>query len=268
MFRELFIILGFSLFGPGNGFVLPTSSTSCKQSLVVRSMDASALQEIEAARSAFVLCFAGAVGSAAVGREAIPVTYREWQKRNELKGKGTSLGGQDLELFGYPEPVYSKDVMSVLKNNMTVNEMMEAYPVEGALPGYLRYESLAKANEGTSQMAVRAVFDSIAMGINKNQVNPFLAEQKMELFKEDIGLLKENSQLTKTVGVTALVLLLSILGAADFFAVYHLWHGWFPEWHGFDQMPYSLFDERGISNLASTFIMDLPAADSSGAFPM
>ena len=32
-------------------------------------MDAAAIQEIEAARAAFVLCFFGAVGSAAVGRE-------------------------------------------------------------------------------------------------------------------------------------------------------------------------------------------------------
>ena len=105
-------------------------------------------------------------------------------------------------------------------------------------------------------------------GINKNQVNPSEAVQKMELFRQDLGRMKENIQLTKTVGVSALVILLTILGTADYFAVYHLWHGWFPEWHGFDQLPFSLFDERGITQLASSFILDVPPADASGAFPL
>ena len=195
------------------------------------------------------------------------MTFREWKKTNELKGKGKTLGGAEIDLFGYPEPVYTNDVMSVLNNNMTVVEIMEAYPVPGAIPGCLRFESLAQANAGISQMAVRAVFDAVAVGINKNQVAPSVAEQKMELFKQDLGLMSQNSRLTKTLGVTALVVLLSILGAADYFAVYHLWHGWFPEWQGFDSMPASLFDERGFSNLAECYIGDLPEIESD-AFPL
>ena len=153
---------------------------------------------------------------------------------------------------------------------MSVFDMIEEYPVEGALPGYLRFESLALANAERSQIAVRAVFDSIATGINKNQVSPYVAERKMEQFKGDLDLMKQNSQLTKTIGVTALVLLLSIIGSADFFAVYHLLHGWFPGWQGFAEFPTSLLDERGITSLPSFFTLDVPMADGppSGSFPM
>ena len=91
---------------------------------------------------------------------AIPVTYREWKKTNDLKDKGDSLGGPEIELFGYPAPIYSNDVMSILNNNMSVYEIVEKYPVEGALPGYLRYESLVQANPEVQPMAVRAVFDA------------------------------------------------------------------------------------------------------------
>ena len=46
---------------------MPTTSTTSTSMNMI--MDAAAIQEIEAARAAFVLCFFGAVGSAAVGRE-------------------------------------------------------------------------------------------------------------------------------------------------------------------------------------------------------
>lgn len=182
---------------------------------------------------------------------------------------GTSLGGEQLDLIGYPEPVYANDVMAVLENNITtISEIMEAYPIENALPGYLRYEALAQANDNIPQVAVRAVFDALAVGINKNSVNPQTAVAKMALFRDDLNEMMQNSRTTRALGVTALVLLLSILGVADFFAVYHLWKGWFPTWQGFDQIPFSIFDERGIVNLAASFLGDVPAADIGDAFPM
>jgi hypothetical protein len=93
---------------------------------------------------------------------------RELKKVNALKGQGhSSMSGDQLDLFGYPEPVYSDDVKAILNNNMTVYEMVSEYPIEGQLPGYLRFESLAQANAEVSQVAVRALFDSIAIGLNK-----------------------------------------------------------------------------------------------------
>ena len=43
----------------------------------------------------------------------IPVTIREWKKVNALKGQGkSSMSGEQLDLIGYPEPVYSDDIMA------------------------------------------------------------------------------------------------------------------------------------------------------------
>jgi len=237
----------------------------------VQAMDAAMIQEMETARAAFALCFAGAIGTAAVGREVIPVTIREWKKLNALKGQGYSTqSGDQLDLFGYPEPVYSNDVMAIISNNMTVYEMVNEYPIQGQLPGYLRFESLAMANADKSQVAVRAVFDSIAVGVNKNSVAPSIAAEKFELYKrEGLDMMTKNSRLSKTIGVAALVVLLSLLGAADYFAIFHLFHGWFPEWSGTTGLPLSLLDFSAYSSLPSSYMNDVPPMPvASGAFPM
>ena len=50
----------------------------------------------------------------------IPVTLREWKKVKELKGQGvSSMSGEVLDLFGYPEDVYSADVMTIINNNIS-----------------------------------------------------------------------------------------------------------------------------------------------------
>lgn len=234
-------------------------------------MDAAMIEEMQTARAAFILCFAGALGTAAVGREVIPVTLREWKKLNALKGQGySSQSGEQLELFGYPEPVYSDDVMAIINNNMTVYEMVDTYPIEGQLPGYLRFESLAKANADAPQVAVRAVFDSIAVGVNKNSVAPSIAAAKLEEYKrEGLDNLTKNSRLSKTIGVAALVILLTLLGSADYFALFHLFHGWFPEWSGTARLPLSLLDFPAYSSLPSCYMNDVPPMPiASGAFPM
>lgn len=246
-----------------------------RQSLTPLQMDPAMIQDMETARIAFALCFFGAIGSAAVGREVIPVTWREYQKLSQMKGKGAAtIGGTDLNLFGYPEPVYTEDVVKVLNNNMTVYEMVKQYPVVGQLPGYLRFESLAQANTDTSQVAVRAVFDSVALGMNKNSVDPRKAAEKLELYKleAESGLptMKSNIQLNKTLGAVALVLLLSVIGAADYFSLFHLFHGWFPEWGGTSRLPASLLDFGSLTTLPNYFINDVPTMPTaaSDAFPM
>lgn len=237
----------------------------------VQAMDAAMIAEMQTARAAFVLCFAGAIGTAAVGREVIPVTLREWKKVNALKGQGYSTkSGEELDLFGYPEPVYSDDVMAIINNPMTVNEMVNEFPIEGQLPGYLRFESMAQANAETSQVAVRAVFDSIAVGLNKNSVAPSIAVQKLEDYRrEGLDMMTKNSRLSKSIGVSALVILLGLLGAADYFALFHLFKGWFPEWSGTAGLPLSLLDFSAYSSLPSCFMNDVPPMPiESGAFPM
>ena len=88
MLFGLSFITGFCLLSFGNGFA-PAIKTSIKPNLMVRNMDAAAIQEIEAARSAFVLCLAGALGSAAVGREGefwfVVSLSSEWIRFCQLK---------------------------------------------------------------------------------------------------------------------------------------------------------------------------------------
>ena len=315
----------------GLGHMSSSSSSNYQEAstttTAMRAMDVGMIQEMETARAAFVLCFAGALGTAAVGREGelrpidsaddlrgairhivifrqnfspvvvsfcviphfflfrhrffyafcqnsiavIPVTLRELKKVNALKGQGrSSMSGEKLDLFGYPEAVYSDDIKAILNNNMTVYEIVSEYPIEGQLPGYLRFESLAQANAEVSQIAVRALFDSIAIGLNKNSVAPSVAAEKLELYKrEGLDMMTSNSRLNKTIGVSALVILLGLLGAADYFAIFHLFHGWFPEWSGTAGLPFSLLDFGAYSSLPSCFMNDIPPLPvASGAFPM
>lgn len=253
--------LGFS-----KGFVPTAKPIATPQHLQVRPsttslnivLDPDLLLEAKTARIAFALCFFGAVGSAATGREIFPKVSNQWKRYLELKGQGDSLGGEEIDFFGYPEPIYTNDIIKVLNNEMGPLEMVKEYPKEGTYPNALHFDSMAKANEGVSQMAVRAVFDSMVLGINKNQINPLKAEFKIKRYQADLDLLKEDHKKGRTVGVTALVTLFAVLGLADYFSVYHLLHGWFPGWQGFAEFPTSLFDERGLSTLSDYFTYDLP----------
>lgn len=245
------------------------------------AIDQATILDMESARAAFVLCFFGAVGSAAVGREVIPVTIREQKKLQDLVGKGVAtVEGTELNLFGYPEPVYAEDVLTIInnQNRTTIYDIVKTYPVPNQVPGMLRFESLAQANAEVSQVAVRAVFDAIAIGINKNSVAPRTAVRKLEQFQsdEDNGLakLKSNSQLSKTIGVCALAILLGLIGGADYFAIFHLIHGWFPEWAGKESLPFSLLDFPKMATLPQYFMNDVPTtsdivvATPADAFPM
>ena len=221
----------------------------------------------------------------------IPVTWNEYQKLNALVGKGTAtVDGTELDLLGYPEPVYKEDVLAIINNhphhNMTIHDIVEKYPIPNQIPGMLRFESLALANAGISQVAVRAVFDSIAIGMNKNSVAPQVAIEKFAQYNNNndsnsnggdgggLDIMKSNSQLSKTIGVTALMFLLSLIGTADYFAVFHFIHGWFPEWSGTSQLPGSLFDFKNLVELPHFFMNDVPTTATtttiveSNVFPM
>ena len=91
-------------------------------------MDAPSIEDIKSARAAFALCFFGAAGSASLGREVIPKTWGQWERTNALKGTGAEgSGGEEMDLFGYPEPVYTADVVKVLNNKMKPSEIEKYY---------------------------------------------------------------------------------------------------------------------------------------------
>lgn len=232
--------------------ISPTSKT-------VLGMDLALINEIKAARGAFLLSFFGAVGTASVGRAAIPITLNRIKFIRDLAGQGESLGGESISLFGYPEDIKSKDVEKILSNNMTMNEIVQTFPIEKTRPGFLSYFAFLKANEDVYPLAVRAVFDSFYLGINKNIVNPNTAQTKIDSYRSDINTLKRENIKSLTVGVSALIILLGLLGFVDGFAVYHAWRGWFPEWQGFSNLPMSLFDKDiGVLTISNFWIEDVP----------
>jgi len=222
-------------------------------------IDTDILLEAKGARGAFFLCFFGAGGSAATGRVTIPKLIDQWKGYLALKGQGTSAGGEKVDFFGYPEPIYSGDIQKVLNNKMKPSQMASKYPPTAKTRDlFLNFESMLEANPNVASMSVRAVFDSMALGISKNSIYIPDVEEKLQAYRNDLELMKKDNTAGKAVGLSALVLLLILLGLADYFAFYHLFKGWFPGWTGFVEFPQSLFDERGLLALPSFFMADLP----------
>jgi len=263
------IVSFLAVIGLSNGFVVPPAginepaATAAARTTTSLNLDASIVTEMGAARGAFGLCFFGAAGSASLGREVLPKTWNHYWGVQALKGKGAApSGGEEFGMVGYPEPVYAEDIRKVVNNRISVAEMNKKYPIEGTFPGYFHFESMAAANEKVAPLvAVRAVYDTLSTGINKDQINSIVATEQLELYKNDLDLIKKNLLVSKAVGLSAFFLLLGLLGLADYFTIFHLWHGWFPEWQGFDAMPGSLFDERGILSLPNYFYLGIPEPD-------
>lgn len=222
-------------------------------------IDADVINEMTNSRITFWLCAFGATGSAAVGRAAIPKTIDAIKLNLSLAGKGNTTDGEDLGLIGYPEPIYREDVEKILNNPIPISEIVQNYPVPGRMPNMLQYESLAEVNPDVNPLAVRAVFDSLVIGINKNSAPPRTAQENLEKFKEDITALKSQNNIGKVIGFTALIFLLSLIGGADWFAFYHGWKGWFPLWPGLSNFPASLVSpETGITAIPKYWLSDIP----------
>ena len=49
---------------------------------------------------------------------------------------------QQMDLLGYPEPIYENDLKKIISNNMTIPEIIESFPIENQIPGRSRTEEL------------------------------------------------------------------------------------------------------------------------------
>ena len=47
-----------------------------------------------------------------------------------------------MDLLGYPEPIYENDIKKIIRNNMTIPEIVESFPIENQIPGKSRIEDL------------------------------------------------------------------------------------------------------------------------------
>ena len=203
----------------------------------------------ELARKAFFIWFFGASGAAGIARSAFPRMYRSTMTIQSLKGVGPTLGGETIgisPLCFFPEDLAIKDVEQVVNNPLSVAEIVERHPIEGnflAKKGYLTFEAFNLANEGANPLAIRGIFDTFNQ--STNVCEPEIAQAKLTSYREDPTLLRGALLKSKVVGFFAVFTLLFLLGFADIVAAGHAYHGWFPDWPGGKNFPWSLFDPDG-----------------------
>ena len=277
-----------------------SSSVVLDAGIVPTSVEA--IQEMTNARFAFALCFYGAAGVGSIGRQIIPVVFGRYRTTSALESSdGAAVAGsssnnlqnddddEDLGIWGYPEKIYRKDVVTILNNPLTPLAIANKYPIaqdedadkryqythmKDAVP-FLGYDGFERANPNANPVALRAVFDSFSNSIGgSNAVSPITAQNNIDSFLQlsDSGKRRGKATVTgelakklnggKTTGIIAFGFVLVLLGVGDYLAIFHLWKGWFPEWLGFSDIPGSLFDKDiGIAVLPNFFVSDVPAAN-------
>lgn len=192
------------------------------------------LNEVEEARTQFFGWFFGASGGAGIARSAFPRMYGQVQYIQSLKGSVPSLGGETLKLSplcGYPEDLSVKDLEKVLNNKMNIQQIVQKYPIENnflSRKGYVTFAAFELGNKGANPLAVRAIFDTFAQ--STDVCDPFIAQDKIDSYKEDIYLIKGSLAYSKVTGYAAIFTLLFLLGLADFIAAGHARDGWFHDW--------------------------------------
>jgi hypothetical protein len=166
-----------------------------------------------------------------------------------LKEQGPTMGGVETlglsPLCGYPEDLKVKDVEKILNNKLSIERVVEKYPIEDnflSRKGYLTFAAFEQANNGANPLALRAIFDTFAQ--STDCCAPDIAQQKMDSYKEDSSRINGALVYAKVAGYSAIFVLLFLLGLADIVAAGHAWHGWFPEWPGGNNFPWCILDKE------------------------
>lgn len=202
---------------------------------------------MEKARTDFPLWFFGAAGSGGVARQAIPKLWNEYQEVQKLKGVGPTLGGPTIglsPLAGYPEDISIQDLVQIVNNPLSIEQIVQKYPVEDNMfskKGYLTFPAYQQANEKYNPLAVRAVFDSF----QRKAVNPVEAQECIDEYRTDLTRFKKNLASSNLVVIAALLTLLFLLGLADLATSTDFYYGWFPDWPGGVDFPSKLLTPEG-----------------------
>ena len=246
------IIVSLTILGCScHGFVSTSNSDFSQKKATTTTTNAippEIAAEVQDARGQFIFWLFGASGGAGIARSAFPRMYRSVRTIQSLKGSTPTLGGEKLgisPLCGYPEDLCVMDVQKVVNNKLTVEKIVEKYPVEGSFltsKGYLAFSAFQQANKGANPLAIRAVFDTFAQ--STDITDPRVAQEKLDLYKKDVSELKGALLKSKLTGYSAIFSLLFLLGLADVVAFSHVKDGFFYYW--------TL--EDGISNLPKYFI--------------
>lgn len=201
--------------------------------------------EMGSARGAFALCIYGALGVGSIGRELIPIVFRRYESNNELmsspmsskksKQQQSREKSDDMGIKGYPEPIYLSDVQPIISNKMDALAIARRFDERSESEKYqythlaervpfLTFDSYQRANPDADPMALRAVFDSFSNSIGGgNVISPITAQERLDEYKEDVSIMTKRLNDSKILGVTAFVIVLLLLGFADYLTIYHLW---------------------------------------------
>ncbi|MGK3734398.1 MAG: hypothetical protein ACI8RD_004291 [Bacillariaceae sp.] len=210
----------------------PSSSTTTILRVIPSEIAVDVAADV--ARTQFFLWFFGSSGGVGVALSAFPRMYGATQYIQSLKGS-PSLGGDNIglsPLCGYPEDLTSKDVEQIINNKLTVSQLVEKFPIEGnflSSKGYLTFQAFEQANSGGNPLAIRAIFDSFSQ--SQDTCEPYVAQDKLDSYKEDISLLKSTLLTSKLVGYSSIATLLFLLGLAETVALTSAKDGWFPSWN-------------------------------------
>jgi hypothetical protein len=195
------------------------------------------------ARRLFSLWFFGGSGGGGIAIAAFPQMYSRFMGTRGLKGQGPTLGGDKLgisPLCGLPEDLSVADVEKILRNKKSVETMVEKGPKDSfwAEKGYLRFEAFQAANPKCNPLALRAIFD--ALTTSTSTVEPDVAQELLDEFREDTATFKKTLLLTKAKGYSAIAFLLFLLGLTATVSAESLAAGWFPDWPGNNNFPIGL----------------------------
>ena len=205
-----------------------------------------------AAQSYFFLWFFGGSGGAGVALRQFPQQLEKFNSLRAMSDDGPTEGGENMgisPLCLYPRDICKKDLAKVLSNKLSVEKMVEKGPKPNYLSekGYLCYESFVEANRGCNPLTVRAVFDALSTG---DIVAPDVAQMKLDSFSNDqssdFSAFKSELLRVKLTGFSSIAFLLFLLGPiVGSTCLESLAKGWFPEWPGGNNLPWSLLLEPG-----------------------
>jgi len=246
------LAFAFALLIPGlDGFAMHPARASPRASstLVPRHVLPDSITDSDNARAYFYLWFFGGSGGAGIALRQFPLLLDKFKELEKMEDVGPTQGGETVGISAlcfYPRDISRADLAQVVGNRLSVEKMVETGPKPNYLSekGYLCYESFQAANKKCNPLTVRAVFDAMSTG---DVVSPDVAQACLDSFTNDDGAFKNALLKTKLIGYSSVATLLFLLGpivgstcldGASF--------GWFPEWPGNDNLPWSLLIGPGF----------------------
>ena len=200
-------------------------------------------------------------GGVAVALRQFPAQFSKFQQLFSMSAEEPTAGGETIgisPLCLYPRDLSKADVDKVLNNKLSVEKMVEKGPKVSymATKGYLCFAAFQEANQNCNPLTTRAVFDALSTGDN---VSPFEAQKMLDEFANDTSpdRSKFKSELlrTKLTGFSSIAFLLFLLGPiVGSTCLDALAYGWFPEWPGINNMPWSLLASPGVWSIPEYWI--------------